>query len=159
VLLRGRQGTELELGIVGYQFPDERFDPWDSNSLLVAVRVIAPQGGWEVVDPCLTTWEARHLVGWLAALAHRTDLLAARPLGLAEPNVTLTAQAVRGQPERVAVTACFALERRPPWLKAVAGSGNLCVDLEVSRADLARAATDLRADLDRFPQRGADPTL
>src|SRR5438270_404583 len=68
VLLKGRQGTELELRIAGYQFPHEQFDPWDSNWLLVSIRVVAPQGTWEVVDPSLTTWEAHQVVHWLAAL-------------------------------------------------------------------------------------------
>jgi hypothetical protein len=159
VLLRGRQGTELELNIVGYQFPSERFDPWDSNGLLVSVRVLAPQGSWEVVDPCLTTWEVEHVVRWLAALSQRADLVAARPLALAEPNLTLSGRAVPGHPDRIDVRACFALERRPPWVKAAAGSANLCVDVEVSRSELAQAARDLRSELARFPQRGDDPTL
>jgi hypothetical protein len=152
VLLHGRQGTELELHLVGYQFPNERRDPWDSNSLLVSLRVLGPEGSCDVVDPCLTTWEADHLVRWLAAVATRTDILAAT---LNEPNVTFTGQAEPDAPERFAILACFALELRPPWL----GSGNLCVDLDVPRAQLVDAATALRADLDRFPLRGDDPTL
>ncbi|MFN2502918.1 MAG: hypothetical protein ABR540_01565 [Acidimicrobiales bacterium] len=159
MLLRGRQGTELELGVVGYEYPDERFDPWDSNWLLVSVRVLSPEGSWEVVDPCLTTWEGERLARLLTALGRRADLVAGRPLGLSEPNLTITGRPVRGQPDRVDVRACFALELRPPWLKTVSGSGNLCVDLDVGRPDLARAAGDLRADLARFPQRGDDPTL
>ena len=39
MLLAGREGNELELAIVGYQFPEEEHDPWDSNWLLVALRV------------------------------------------------------------------------------------------------------------------------
>ena len=159
MLLRGRQGTELELHLVGYEHPGEQFDPWDSNSLLVSVRVVAPQGSWEVVDPCLTTWETGHLVHWFAALAARADLVAGRALGLNEPNVTLIASAQRGDPRRVDVRACFALELRPPWIKAVAGSGDLCVELDVDRTALAAAARDLADDLRRFPRRGADPTL
>ena len=159
MLLRGRQGTELELGIVGYEFPEERFDPWDSNSLLVLVRVVSPEGTWEVIDPCLTTWEADHLIRLLAALGQRADLLAARPLVLNEPNLTVSARGIAGEPDRVVVRACFALELRPPWVKSVAGAANLCVDLDVDRSDLARAARQLRADLGKFPQRGDDPTL
>lgn len=159
MLLRGDQGTELELRLVGYEHPGEEFDPWESNSLLVAVRVIAPQGSWEVVDPCLTTWEAAHVVRWCAALAARADLVANRPLGISEPNVTLTGRARRGAPDQVDVRACFALELRPPWLKSVAASGDLCVELGVGRDQLAAAASALAADLHRFPQRGADPTL
>lgn len=158
--LRGRQGTELELGIAGYQFPDELVDPWESNALLVSVRVLAAEGSWEVVDPCLTTWEGAELARWLAAVARRPDLLAAgRALTLTEPNLVVTATAVRGEPDRVDLHACVALELRPPWLKSAAGSTNLCVPLDVDRAQLARAAAALRADLARFPPRADDPTL
>ena len=158
MLLRGRQGTELGLTLAGYQFPRELIDPWESNALLVEVRIVAPEGSWDVVDPCLTTWEAAHVVAWLNALARRADLVAARPLGVNAPNLTLIGHARRGEPDRVDVRACFALERRPPWL-AGAGGRNLCVDLDVERAQLARAAHDLAADLATFPQRGDDPTL
>jgi hypothetical protein len=151
VLLVGRHGTELELHIVGYQFPDERFDPWDSNALLVSVRVLASEGSWDVVDPCLTTWEAGHLIQWLSALGARPELLGGR---LAEPNVTVSAR-LGPDRNRLVVEATFELELRPPWL----GSGSLTVELDVDRPQLARAAAALREDLARFPQRGDDPTL
>ena len=85
MLLRGRQGTELELELVDYQFPTERVDPWDSNSLLVRVRILTPDGSWDVVDPSLTTWEADHLVRWLATLASQPEVVGGR---LNEPNVS-----------------------------------------------------------------------
>ncbi|MFN2607193.1 MAG: hypothetical protein ABR511_04765 [Acidimicrobiales bacterium] len=148
--LAGREGNRMGLTLVGYEHPDATVDPWESNSLLVDVRVLSPQGSWEVVDPCLTTWEAAHLVGWLATVAVAPERAAA---SVAEPNLTMSA--ARRPGGRVAVTACFELERRPPWL----GSGNLCVEVEVGTADLVSAAVALRADLARFPRRGDDPTL
>jgi hypothetical protein len=157
MLLRGREGNELELGVVGYQFPDEDRDPWDSNWLLVSVRVLAPEGSWDVVDPCLTTWEATRLVAWLVHAAGRDP--SAFPMAFTEPNLTVTARARSSAPLRVHVRACFSLELRPPWAHTAAGSGNLCVDLDVERADLARAAATLLSDLVSYPQRGADPTL
>ncbi|MGH9222766.1 MAG: WapI family immunity protein [Acidimicrobiales bacterium] len=156
MLLRGRQGTELGLTLVGYQFPDELVDPWESNTLLVEVRLLAPEGSWDVVDPCLTTWETAQVTRWLAAFASRADLVANRALGVQAPNVTLGGQAIAGEPDRVAIRACFALELRPPWLR---GGTNLCVDVDVDRPQLATAARHLQADLARFPQRGDDPTL
>lgn len=157
MLLRGREGNELELGLVGYQFPDEERDPWDSNWLLVSVRVLAPEGSWEVVDPCLTTWEAKRLVSYLIhAAAHDP---AAAPMTFTEPNLTVTARSRTSAPTRVHLRACFALELRPPWARTASGSSNLCVDLDVERGDLARAAASLLADLVDFPQRGDDPTL
>jgi hypothetical protein len=157
MLLRGREGNELELGIVGYQFPDEQRDPWDSNWLLVSVRVLAPEGSWDVVDPCLTTWEAKGLVAWLVAAAAREP--SSVPMTFTEPNLTVTALSRPTAPLRVHVRACFALELRPPWAHTAAGSDALCVELDVEREALARAAASLLADLVRFPQRGADPTL
>ncbi len=157
MLLRGAEGNELELSITGYQFPDDERDPWDSNSLLVAVRVLAPERSWSVVDPCLTTWEAKRLVAWLVHAAGREPSPA--PITYSEPNVTVTARSVAGAAHRVRVRASFALELRPPWAHTAAGSDHLVVDLEVGRGDLARAAASLLEDLAEFPQRGADPTL
>jgi hypothetical protein len=157
MMLRGQEGNELELGLVGYQFPDEERDPWDSNWLLVAVRVLAPEGSWEVVDPCLTTWEAKRLVSYLIHAAGHDP--ASRPLTFTEPNLTVTARSRTSAPLRVHLRACIALELRPPWVRTVAGVNNLCVDLDVERADLARAAASLLSDLVAFPQRGDDPTL
>ena len=157
MLLRGQEGNELELGLVGYQFPKEERDPWDSNWLLVSVRVLAAEGSWDVVDPCLTTWEAKRLVSYLIhAAAHDP---AAVPLTFTEPNLVVTVRSRTSAPLRVHLRACFALELRPPWARMAAGSGNLCVDLDVERGDLARAAASLLSDLVQFPQRGDDPTL
>lgn len=157
MLLRGAEGNELELGIAGYQFPDVDRDPWDSNWLLVSVRVLSRDGSWSVVDPCLTTWEAKRLVSWLVLAATRDP--AAVPMTFTEPNLTVVAGPVAGDPNAVHVRATFALELRPPWAHTAAGSENLAVDLDVRRGDLARAAASLLSDLVAFPQRGDDPTL
>jgi hypothetical protein len=110
-----------------------------------------------VVDPCLTTWEAKRLVSWLVLAATRDP--SAAPMTFVEPNLTVVARSRPNAPLRVRVRACFALELRPPWSHTVAGSDNLCVDLDVDRADLARAAASLLGDLVAHPQRGDDPTL
>ena len=153
MFLRGREGNELELVVVGYQFPAEERDPWDSNALLVSVRVLAAEGSWEVVDPCLTTWEAEGLVSWLVHAA------GGDPRTFGEPNVLISARSVAGAPRRVQLRACFALELRPPWARTAAGSDNLCVELDLDREDLARAAVALLDDTEGVPQRGDDPTL
>ena len=65
------------------------------------------------------------------------------------------ARAHRETPNGSACGRASSFELRPPWV----GAGKeLCVDLEVERADLARAAASLLMDLIRFPQRGDDPT-
>ncbi len=156
MLLAGLEGNELELRVVGYQFPDDETDPWDSNWLLVSVRVVSPAGTWELVDPCLTTWEAKHLVRWLVnAAAHDP---AATPATFSEPNLVVTARAKPADANRVLLRAAFQLELRPPWARG-SGGAELDVELDVGRAALARAAASLLGDLVRFPPRGDDPTL
>ncbi len=155
MLLVGLEGNELELRVVGYQFPDDGTDPWDSNWLLVSVRVVSPEGTWEVVDPCLTTWEAKHLVRWLVGVARDP---AGPPVTFTEPNVSVLARHKPADPHRALLTFSFELELRPPWTGGARGS-RLCVDLDVGRAALARAAASLLGDLVRFPPRGDDPTL
>jgi len=156
VQLAGLEGNELELRVVGYQFPDDDVDPWDSNWLLVSLRVVSQAGTWEVVDPCLTTWEAKHLVRWLVNAAARDP--GASPVTFSEPNLVVSAGPKPGDPNRVLLRAAFQLELRPPWARASGGS-ELVVELDVGRAALARAAASLLGDLVRFPQRGDDPTL
>ena len=158
MLLRGRDGSELQLDVVGYQFPHVEADPWDSNSLLVAVRVVSSHGTWEVVDPCLTTWEAAHLVRWLAALA-AGDVSSVRQ-AFNEPNVRMSVNGISPDFDLARVHACFELETRPPWLPGpAAGRDTLCVDLDLPRASLRDGAVALARQLRRFPQRGDDPTL
>ena len=158
MLLRGGEGSELRLDVVGYQFPDVEADPWDSNSLLVAVRVVSAHGTWEAIDPCLTTWEAVHLQRWLAALA--TGDASAVRIAFNEPNMRLSVNGLAPDFSRARVHACFELETRPPWLPGPAsGRDTLCVDLDLPRAALRDAAVDLARQLKRFPLRGDDPTL
>jgi hypothetical protein len=158
VWLRGRDGSELRLDLVGYQFPAVEADPWDSNSLLVKVRVVSAQGSWEAVDPCLTTWEAEHLQEWLTALAAGDERAVIRAFN--QPNVRMSVNGLAPDFSRARLHACFELETRPPWLPGpAAGRDTLCVDLDLPRASLRDAAVDLAKQLERFPRRGDDPTL
>ena len=70
MILRGRDLSEFELRVVGYQFPDIVGDEWDANWLVVEIRV-APvdERPWRSIDPSLLTWEVERLSNWLEALA------------------------------------------------------------------------------------------
>ena len=150
MLLRGRDGSELELHVLGYQFPDTVDDPWEANRLLVALRVVAPAGSWEVADPCLTTYEGEEVAGWLAAVGAGAPL---RRLALSEPNVSVRLAAAR--PGSVTLAFDFELEERPPW-GPTSGAHRLGVEVTVGGWEVATAAADLAQELSRFPSR-ADP--
>jgi hypothetical protein len=155
VRLNGREGNQLALTPVGYQFPENETDPWESNQLMVSVRVATRQGTWEVTDPCLTTWEARSLATWLL---RATAIGTARgPSLYSEPNVSMTARRARA-PGWFELSVELELEERPPWA-ALTDGGPLSVDMVVEESQLLRAAKQLLSELAEYPQRGDDPTV
>jgi hypothetical protein len=153
VHLKGREGNELGLTLVGYQFPENTTDPWDSNQLLVAVRVASRQGTWEVTDPCLTTWEAKSLATWLLRVTAVGTAFGRSTFS--EPNVTMRATRA-GVPGWFELSADLELEERPPWAPE---GGALRVELAVEEPQLLKAAKKLLSELAENPQRGDDPTL
>ena len=151
--LKGREGNELGLTPVGYQFPANATDPWESNQLRISVRVASRQGTWETEDPCLTTWEAKSLATWLLrATAMGT---ASGRSTFSEPNVTMTASRSSAQ-GWFELNAELELEERPPW---ASDGGALRVELAVDGSQLLEAAKELLKELREWPQRGENPTL
>jgi hypothetical protein len=53
------------LTILGYQFPDDTTDEYDSNWLVIGGEVWLDGREWQFRDPCLTTFEAKRLADWL----------------------------------------------------------------------------------------------
>jgi len=153
--LCGGEGSEFELRVVGYRFPAEQVDPWDSNWLLVAVRVVSGEGTWEVVDPCLTTWEAARLAEWLDAVGRQEGVVVVSRF--VEPNLEFTCRSTPGG--LIRLSAGVELETRPPWSHEVLGPGRLGVEMDVTPEEMVSAARTLAAELVEFPLRGDDPTI
>ncbi len=156
MLLEDANGSELELNIIGYEFPDAVPKPgemdYDANWLFIAIKVKSPQGSWEDRDPCLLTWEADQLAKWLEGMSK--DLPFVSYQTFMEPNLDF--RIVEHTDDRFVVRVGFGLEFRPPWNDTY--RGEVEVDLHVSREDVRRAAHDLLIQLHRFPPRKARKT-
>ena len=153
--LDGMGGCSLELSIVGYQFPGMDPEPgkfdYDVNWLVVEGQASDGTQAWKFRDPCLLTTEARELAAWLDGLAAgRSDL---DPTNFTEP--VLEFRYVASPPERPVVRVVFRLEARPPWAAEVSNDDwdGIWLEFEMSREALATAATDLRDELKRYPER------
>ena len=70
MILKTIDGSEFELQITGYQFPEIQNDEWDSNWLLIRVHIQGETHKWEAVDPCMDTYEANDFCKWLNLLAN-----------------------------------------------------------------------------------------
>jgi hypothetical protein len=153
--LDGRRGRALELTIDGYQFPGTSangggFD-FDANWLIVRGRVNDGAREWTFRDPCLLTHEARELAAWLEAVA--TDWRDLDAIDFTEPNLEFRRTSAPGDAPVVRVT--LRLEALPPWAEDVSEDDwdKHFIDLELSREALAIAASNLKDELERYPQR------
>jgi hypothetical protein len=154
MLLKGRDGSEFEATIVGYEFPHIEHKKWDSNWLMVSMRVQSPLGAGKCVDPCLTTWDVERLITWLEAQAQASPTES--DIYFLEANLGFEICKVSGSVLTLRVH--FILERGAFW-KPVNGkryrrsTWKSFVDLEISREDMQTAADAWRADLRTFPLR------
>jgi len=151
VILRGRDLSEFELGVAGYQFPGFTGDIFDANWLMVEGRVApADERAWEFRDPALLTWEVQRLSDWLEALARGQAVEESEDF--VEPNLRF--EVAEREEDTITLRVYFELESRPPWFFAdAARMDDLWLDLRVDADDLHAASEDLRRDLTRFPPR------
>lgn len=159
----------LELEIVGYQFPDEASrlasrerakvagiqaalvprNKHDDNWLMVRGYVETDRGRWDFLEPCLDTWEAQELVGWLrgASSGERRGTL-----GFTEPVLEFATATPEPGGRTVKVVANFGLEGRPPWVSSETFEQSP-VEFVFTTEALAEAALTLERELASYPVR------
>ena len=151
-------GALAELRPTGYQFLQadnaaESHADWDANWLVIRGDVRAADGrSWSFTDPCLTTWEAERLSGWLHAVSRGA---ADQDVAVfTEPNVSFFVDGRDG--DRVRMRVRFSHESLPAWFPRDAvgwQAGEYSVALQVSAADLAQAARAWDRERQAFPAR------
>lgn len=156
-----RDGADLQLSVVRYQFPSIRpqADDWDANWLVVHGAITLSDGRrWRFDDPCLTTREALNLEAWLRAAAvgesPTTSEQADEPqLTFVEPNLAFDLQSRKD--DRTAVSVYFSLESAPPWLDSGERLDlySFKVPFDLDQHQLSAAADDWASDVARFPRR------
>jgi hypothetical protein len=153
-------GTRFSLSIAGYQsLGNTGSGPgdWDANWLNVAGELHLPDGRrHSFLDPCLTTWEARELATWLAAVV-AGNASPAEDQSL--PAITFTEPCVAfgladGGSGPIGLRVYLSLEAEPPFV--VAGQKGMFknyVPLPTTEADVLRAAGELSSELSAYPVR------
>jgi hypothetical protein len=107
--LVGKEGEELYLEVLGYQFPETKDDKWDSEWLIIAGQISCPRGRWKFREPCLCTFELQALAAWLRDIQVGGP---ERELCFTEPNLRFEhVETSNGDQLLVA----FSQESSPPW--------------------------------------------
>jgi len=142
MLLRAVDGSELELTVVGYQFPHAMNvrDDW----LLLSIRMKIGAESWEARDPALVWEEARDLANFLDGIA-RDDPSAGWHIEFVEP--VLLFEAFRRAKDTILLRVyCQAFPSPAP-------GDHFSRMFLLARQELRKGATDLRSELQKFPSR------
>jgi len=147
--LEGVNGQYLSLAVLGYEFPDcvADSDPFDPNWLIIGGQVGHPKGDWTFQEACLLTFEVEALAAWLEGIA--TGRVRETTQQFVEPSLLFEVL-------EDMIRVSFELEVRPSWAERTAVHRDNAVFVELAAHDIevAAAASSLRNDLSRYPQRG-----
>lgn len=150
-MLRSPAGDYVELSVTGYQYgksPSVAAGGWDENWLNISGQARSGTESWAFRDPCLTTWEARDLLGWLRRAVESTP----EPIDFTEPNLSFGARVDVGSQTAIVVT--LKGEAAPPSASDGNRWGSGCaLTLDVTRDALAEAADAWESELDAYPPR------
>jgi hypothetical protein len=148
MLLKGTEGTEFELKVIGYQFPDLENEEYDSDWLSIHLRVVHQRGTWTSIDPSLLTWEVSSLAEWLQSISRGESV--DEEESFLEPNLSFQLTGNGARKLRV----YFELESRPEWAPYDGSSReDLWLEFELDPVQLRNAVASLREALQRYPVR------
>ncbi len=163
MLLKDSEGSEFELIVIGYGFPQIINDYYDSNSMNIRIRVRNSRGPWDRTGHFLNAFELRQLAIWLDAVAVEAPMInreTLREVGrnppkgfpnlrlfdsleFTEPNLRFVL--VERETDSTIIRVFFELEARPPWAPAnFVGLEDVWVNLHVSDKDLKAAPVHVR---------------
>jgi len=148
MIFYGINNQTVEIKITNYQFPSETNDDWDKNWLNIYLKVKSDVGNWQTIDPSLTTWEVRETIDWFNILSK--DLLPKNlKLNFTEPNLSFELfENSYGLMKMFRIN--FNLESRP---QLAINNKEYFVDCSVDNQELKRIATDLKIEIDKYPER------
>jgi hypothetical protein len=152
--LRGTDGTQFELEVVGYQFPEIDPDPHevDANWLNIRLSVRGPDRSWAAIEPCLETCEVADLAQWFEAIAAGNAV----DCDACFTEATLRFALQEDDPTKMRVYFW------PGWTprdEASTGDEDVFIECDACAEALHTAAASLRAQLEKFPIRRADQSL
>jgi hypothetical protein len=145
---KNRNGDSFEIQILGYEFPGNNQDEWDSNWLQIKIFAVSQQVEWTASDPCLLTWEAEKLEKWLRTAYAQEERAV---LEFTEPYIAFAlVSGPRGKAIRVYLRAWLLPTRAPEPGKHMDA---ITMDFPLSELDLDQAVHSLKGQLAQFPRR------
>lgn len=150
VLLKGRNGNEVELSFVREALAEAQDGFGDDTWCMVIIRAANGDDTWEEAAPCVNFFEFQNLAEWLEAVGNAVDAAGSPEVSeieLLEPELRFTV--ARHNREGVGIRVAFHLDERPEEFEVdVETEEAPYVDVFVDRPAILAAAASLRAALE-----------
>lgn len=150
MLFKGINNQSIEFKITNYQFPEITDCGYDSNWLMVFVKVKSNFGDWEATDPSLLVSDLKEIIEWFEKLSNNNQI-DSDSLWFMEPNLEF--QLIKNQSDLKTVRITFDMELRP---KNPDNSKKYFVDCEMDNEELKRVVKELTKQLESFPERATE---
>jgi len=137
----------VELRITNYEFPEITDCEFDSNWLLIYLKVKSDFGNWQTINPSLLNSDVQHIINWFEKIAN-SEKVASNYLDFLEPNLVFELKKLNSDNKLIRII--FDLESRP---QNANDDIEYFVDVEFTNAELRKVATDLKKELKPFPIR------
>ncbi len=144
--LSNLEGSFVSIDIMGYQFPDNINDYWDSNWLMVQIYVKSPVHSWTVIVPCLTVMDLRNLTNWFLQVSQNIQTKNSPYFVENYILFTLVIDDLGNKCIRVDLNIHL-----PGRIELV--NENLTLDFPFSEIDFSEVIEDLQNQLTKYPQR------
>jgi len=147
MIFKGINNQTVELRITNYQFPKITNCEYDSNWLLVYLKVKSECGNWQTVDPSLLTSDVNEIINWFEKLS-KNEKSEFKTLDFMEPNLEF--ELIKSQADLKTVRIKFDLESRP---QNANDEKEYFVDCEMNNMELNKVAEELKKELEPYPER------
>jgi len=148
MILKGVNNQTVELKIINYQFPEITNCKYDSNWLLVDLKVNSGCGNWQTLDPSLLVQDIKNIIQWLENLLNNIDING-DSLAFIEPNLEF--KLIKQESFLKTVRLIFNSEFAPQQTN---DEMEYYVDCQLNPAELKKIIEELKNELQAFPERG-----
>ncbi len=147
MLLKGQDGSEFELKIVGYEFPKSR-EKFDANWLIISGKLRSTTDNWEFCSPCIFTWDTEQWCNWFTKLG-KQQLFSEEESFLVTYEIKLHLEVLKQEADTILLRLINEVRYDSvlkQWVKHV-------YDMPLSAANMAAAALEWCEEIKRFPTR------
>lgn len=148
MLLKSVDGSTFELQILGYEFPHNEDDEYDSNWLIVRIVAKNAENTWETVEACMDTYGAQELYNWLDVIVNGSETHLQLKKGFLEHELNFELISSTSQHLSIRVRCRF-----HRVLKGYLYLIRTAFDYQLEREQLRQAAQVWLSEIQQFPTR------